>query len=77
MTKEQAKERLENLGGNIIMTHDEQGRLVPLKVMELFNLFLTLTKKVKVGCDTCKYQAAHTYECKECKQFSYWEEKEI
>lgn len=45
MTQEQAKERLESLGGHIIMAHDEQGRLVPLKVMELFNLFLTLTKR--------------------------------
>lgn len=76
MTQEQAKERLENLGGNIIMTHDEQGRLVPLKVMDLFNLFLTLTKKVTVECGTCKFWNTHGYECRECNKFSYWEEKE-
>lgn len=43
----------------------------------LFRIFKTLMRKDDVSCDTCKYLGkGGGYECKECKQFSYWEEKE-
>ena len=77
MTKDQAREWMSKIGHREIKLDCDMCHPGTVTVEGLFRIFRTLMEGVKVGCDTCKYQAAHTYECKECKQFSYWEEKEI
>ena len=76
MTKDQAREWMSKIGHREIKLDCDMCHPGTVTVEGLFRIFQTLMRKDDVSCDTCKYLGKKGYECKECKQFSYWEEKE-
>ena len=76
MNKEQAKNWMEKIGHMEVKLDCDKCSSGSIPISELFNIFEALIQGEEADCSTCQHVGTRTYHCKECKQYSYWEEKE-